>query len=111
MYPISTAHFIPACFLIGLIFVGNRPYVCVTFISLALGFCGGISITSLQNPHDLSPNFATTIFGFMHTVGQTPGYVFTVAYINSSIYLTLLLTYFQIYSTLDYCSFDQEKGI
>ncbi|KAG4078959.1 hypothetical protein HA402_010911 [Bradysia odoriphaga] len=69
------SHILPACFLIGLMFVNNRPFVSITFISLALGFSGAISITSMQNPHDLSPNFATTIFAFIHTVGSASGFI------------------------------------
>lgn len=69
----SLAHFVPACLLIGLSFVGNKPYLSVALMSAALGSCGSMAITSLQNPHDLSPNFATTIFAFIHTVGSTPG--------------------------------------
>lgn len=70
---IPTAHFIPAGFLIAILFVGNQPYVCIAFIALALGFGGATTITAMQNPHDLSPNFAATIFGFIHTFGSTPG--------------------------------------
>lgn len=69
-----TAHFIPACFLIGLSFVGNRPYVAVTLMTLALGMSGAQVVTTVQNAHDLAPNFAATIFAFINTFGSTSGY-------------------------------------
>lgn len=68
-----SAHFIPACCSIGLIVSGSNMYGCVALLTIALGASSAVSVTSLLNPHDLSPNFAITIFGFMQTIGTTTG--------------------------------------
>lgn len=70
-----SAHFIPASCLIGLMILGSNTYVCITLITIAIGANSALTVTSLLNPHDLSPNFAITIFGFIHTIGSSPGYV------------------------------------
>lgn len=70
-----SAHLIPACCLIGLAFLGNKPYVCVALLTIALGSGSSVTVSSLQNPYDLSPNFSTTIFAFMHTIGSSAGYI------------------------------------
>lgn len=70
-----TAHFIPGLFLIGVMFVGDQPYICLAFITIALCFNSAVVITCLHNAHDLAPNFASTIFGFTALFGTTPGYL------------------------------------
>lgn len=57
------AHVIPGLFLIALPYVSNRPYVCVTFVTLSLGFNGAGVMTNLQNSQDLAPNYAGTVYG------------------------------------------------
>ncbi len=59
-----SAHIIPGLFLIALPYVGSeRPYVCVTFVTLSLGFNGAGVMTNLQNSQDLAPNYAGTVYG------------------------------------------------
>lgn len=70
---ISIAHIIPGCLLIGLTFFGNQPQVCVALISVAMCISGATTITNLQNPHDIAPNFAVTIYSLGGVLAVTPG--------------------------------------
>lgn len=70
----SSAHVIPGLFLIGMCFV-QQPYICVTLITLSLGFNGASTVTNLQNSQDLAPNFAGTLYGIINFVGTTTGFI------------------------------------
>lgn len=80
-----TAHVIPGLFLVGIGFIGFRPYVCVTIITLSLGFNGASTLTNLQNSQDLAPNFAGTLYGIMNFLGTTSGFIspIVVAYFTA----------------------------
>lgn len=65
---------IPGLFLVGMCFV-SQPYVCVTLITLSLGFNGASTVTNLQNSQDLAPNFAGTLYGIINFVGTTTGFI------------------------------------
>ncbi|EDS26086.1 sialin [Culex quinquefasciatus] len=69
------SHIIPGLFLVGLIYAGFDPYVCVAIITLSLGFNGASSVTNLQNSQDLAPNFAGTLYGIINFVGTTSGFI------------------------------------
>lgn len=69
------AHVVPGMFLVALPYVSDRPYVCVAFITLSLGFNGASTTTNLQNSHDLAPNYAATLYGFINTAGTTTGFI------------------------------------
>ncbi|XP_055532908.1 sialin-like [Wyeomyia smithii] len=69
------SHIIPGLFLVGLIFAGFDPYVCVAIITLSLGFNGASTMTNLQNSQDLAPNFAGTLYGIINFVGTTSGFI------------------------------------
>lgn len=69
------SHIIPGLFLIGLIYVGFDPYVCVAIITFSLGFNGASTMTNLQNSQDLAPNFAGTLYGVINFVGTTSGFI------------------------------------
>lgn len=66
---------IPGIFLITIPNVSYNPYLCVLFMSLALTLNGSSSISNLANPYDLSPNYASTIFGIINTAGATSGFL------------------------------------
>ncbi|KAG4078932.1 hypothetical protein HA402_010884 [Bradysia odoriphaga] len=68
-------HFLPSVFLIALPFFADQPFVCVALMTISLGFSSAISITSIGNTYDLSPNFATTIFSWMQSIGLTTGFI------------------------------------
>lgn len=65
----------PGLFLIALPYVSDQPYVCVTFMTLSLGFNGASTVTNLQNSHDLAPNYAATLYGIINTAGTTAGFI------------------------------------
>uniref|UniRef100_A0A182F445 Major facilitator superfamily (MFS) profile domain-containing protein n=1 Tax=Anopheles albimanus TaxID=7167 RepID=A0A182F445_ANOAL len=69
------AHIIPGLFLVGLIYIGFDPYVCVAIITLSLGFNGASTMTNLQNSQDLAPNFAGTLYGIINFVGTSSGFI------------------------------------
>ncbi|XP_021706133.1 sialin [Aedes aegypti] len=69
------SHIIPGLFLVGLIYAGFDPYVCVAIITLSLGFNGASTMTNLQNSQDLAPNFAGTLYGIINFVGTTSGFI------------------------------------
>ncbi|XP_055598417.1 sialin-like [Uranotaenia lowii] len=69
------SHIIPGLFLVGLIYAGFDPYVCVAIITLSLGFNGASTMTNLQNSQDLAPNFAGTLYGVINFVGTTSGFI------------------------------------
>ncbi|XP_055698836.1 sialin-like [Phlebotomus papatasi] len=68
------SHILPGLFLALLCFI-TEPYACVAVITASLGFNGAVSITNLQNSHDLAPNFAGLLYGIMNFVGTTPGFI------------------------------------
>ncbi|KFB47840.1 hypothetical protein ZHAS_00015886 [Anopheles sinensis] len=68
-------HIIPGLFLVGLIYIGFDPYVCVAIITLSLGFNGASTMTNLQNSQDLAPNFAGTLYGIINFVGTSSGFI------------------------------------
>ncbi|XP_058831302.1 sialin isoform X2 [Topomyia yanbarensis] len=69
------SHIIPGLFLVGLIYAGFDPYMCVAIITLSLGFNGASTMTNLQNSQDLAPNFAGTLYGIINFVGTTSGFI------------------------------------
>lgn len=46
---------------------------CVILITCALALNGSMVITNLQNPLDLAPNYAGTLFSMMNITGYTSG--------------------------------------
>lgn len=56
-------------------YVSFNPYLCVAFMTLSLGFNGACVITNLVNPHDLSPNYATSIIALTNAIGNTSGFI------------------------------------
>lgn len=53
----------------------NNPYVCIALITLSLGFNGAATMTSCQNPQDLAPNFAASVYGFSNFFATMSGFI------------------------------------
>lgn len=58
-----------------MIFINNRPYFCIAFMTASLGFNGAAALTNMQNSQDLSPNYAGTLYSIINTAGITAGFV------------------------------------
>lgn len=56
-------------------YVSFDPYLCVLFMTLALAINGSSMVTNMQNPHDLTPNYASTVFGIINAIGSTAGFL------------------------------------
>lgn len=63
----------------------NNPYVCVALITLSLGFNGAAILTSGQNPQDLAPNFAASVYGLSNFFATMSGFIspMVVSYFTS----------------------------
>lgn len=61
--------------MIGMIFINDRPYFCITFMTASLGFNGAAAMTNLLNSQDLSPNYAGTLYSIINTAGTTAGFL------------------------------------
>lgn len=72
---IYLAHILPGFCLLTLPYLRYNPYLCVILLTLSLGFNGASVLTCLVNNQDLSPNYATTIFGLTMSVGSTSGFI------------------------------------
>lgn len=44
-------------------------------MALSMAFNGSVVLTNLQNSHDLSPNYAGTVYGIVNSIGTTPGFL------------------------------------
>lgn len=82
---IISAHIIPGILLISFCFVEKNPFVCIALITLSLGFNGASTMTSSQNPQDLAPNFAASVFGFTNFFATSSGFIspLVVSYFTS----------------------------
>lgn len=72
---INIAHVIPGLFLLAIPYVSDHPFACIAFIALSFGFNGAASLTNYSNAHDLSPNYAGTLFAVMNSVATTAGFL------------------------------------
>ncbi|XP_074031923.1 sialin isoform X2 [Leptinotarsa decemlineata] len=69
------SHIIPGILLIGISFVGcNWPPI-VALLTFSMAINGAAVLTNLQNPQDLAPNFAGSIFGIISFIGGTTGFI------------------------------------
>lgn len=69
------SNIIPGLFLIALTYIGCDSMLAVAFITLSLGFNGASTLTNIQNPQDLAPNFAGSVYGIINTIGSTTGFI------------------------------------
>ncbi|CAH2000612.1 unnamed protein product [Acanthoscelides obtectus] len=79
------SHIIPGILLIGIPFVECQPTIVVALLITSMGVNGAAVLTNLQNPQDLAPNFAGSIFGIISFIGGTTGFIvpaITGAFIN-----------------------------
>lgn len=44
-------------------------------MALSMAFNGSVVLTNLQNAHDLSPNYAGTVYGIVNSIGTTAGFL------------------------------------
>lgn len=73
MISLLSAHILPGCLLLSMGYIGSNPYVCVTIITIALGFNGASVCTNLLNAQDLAPNYTAIIFSIINLVGTSCG--------------------------------------
>ncbi|CAH1116346.1 unnamed protein product [Phaedon cochleariae] len=74
MFTVSS-HILTGALLIGIGFVGCNWIVVMLLLALSLGLNGACSQSNLQNPQDLAPNFAATIYGFNSFIGGCTGFL------------------------------------
>lgn len=51
----------------------GKVALAITLLTLAQGLNGAACVTNIQNPHDLAPNFAGTIYGIVNTFSGFTG--------------------------------------
>lgn len=63
----------------------KNPYVCITLITLSLGMNGAATMTSCQNPQDLAPNYAASVYGVSNFLATMSGFIspMVVSYFTS----------------------------
>ncbi|XP_074031921.1 sialin-like [Leptinotarsa decemlineata] len=69
------SHIIPGILLIGISFVGCNWIPVMVLLTFSLGLNGACVHTNLQNPQDLAPNFAGTIYGINSFIGGSTGFI------------------------------------
>ncbi|VEN43806.1 unnamed protein product [Callosobruchus maculatus] len=80
------SHIIPGILLIGIPFAECQAIIVVALLIVSMGVNGAAVLTNLQNPQDLAPNFAGSIFGIISFIGGTTGFIvpaITGAFINN----------------------------
>lgn len=55
--------------------MADQPYVCIALMSLSFGFNGAVTVVSISNCHDLSPNYATTLNSIVNGLGNSAGFL------------------------------------
>ncbi|CAH1116344.1 unnamed protein product [Phaedon cochleariae] len=69
------SHIIPGILLIGISFTGCNYVTVVILLTLSMSVNGAAVLTNLQNPQDLAPNFAGSIFGIISFIGGMTGFI------------------------------------
>ncbi|KAJ8959661.1 hypothetical protein NQ318_021849, partial [Aromia moschata] len=86
------SHILPGLALISIGFMGCSWIPIVVMLILSMALNGAAVVTNLQNPQDLAPNFAGTIFGIISFIGGNTGFiapVVTAAFIREYVSLAL----------------------
>lgn len=65
----------PGILLLVQTFVGCDITWSIVLITMSLGINGASTLTNLQNPQDLSPNYAPTIYGTINSIGSMTGFI------------------------------------
>ncbi|KAJ8959658.1 hypothetical protein NQ318_021846 [Aromia moschata] len=69
------SHIIPGVLLMGISFIGCNWVPIVALLTFSMSINGAAVLTNLQNPQDLAPNFAGTIFGIISFLGGMTGFI------------------------------------
>ncbi|KAJ8958990.1 hypothetical protein NQ314_006329 [Rhamnusium bicolor] len=69
------SHIIPGIALIAISFCGCNWVPIVVLLIISMSINGAAVLTNLQNPQDLAPNFAGTIFGIISFLGGMTGFI------------------------------------
>lgn len=72
---ILCSHIIPGCLMFGIYFIGCNWPPLVALLTFSMAINGAAVLTNLQNPQDLAPNFAGSIFGIISCIGGTTGFL------------------------------------
>lgn len=86
--PLLSAHFIPGVILLCMCFVTTHAGFSAALDVLNTAIMGSINLTVNQNSQDLSPNFASTIYGFVNFTGSIGGFAtlfFLVFFLNINV--------------------------
>jgi MFS transporter, ACS family, solute carrier family 17 (sodium-dependent inorganic phosphate cotransporter), other len=65
----------PGLLLFGFCIEGLHPYTCIALLTLSLGFNGAATMTSSQNPQEIAPNYAGSVFGLSNFFASTSGFI------------------------------------
>ncbi|GLH13842.1 Putative inorganic phosphate cotransporter-like Protein [Gryllus bimaculatus] len=65
------SHIVPGALMLGLAFVGCNVPGAIALLTIGLSFNGASTVTNLVNHHDLAPNYAGSLYGFMNGFGAT----------------------------------------
>ncbi|CAH1110025.1 unnamed protein product [Psylliodes chrysocephalus] len=69
------SHVIPGILLIGIALTGCNWVPIVVMLTFSMAINGAAVLTNLQNPQDLAPNFAGSIFGIISFIGGMTGFI------------------------------------
>ncbi|XP_050501825.1 vesicular glutamate transporter 1-like [Diabrotica virgifera virgifera] len=72
---ILASHIIPGILMICVIFMGCNWVPLIILLTFSMAINGAAVLTNLQNPQDLAPNFAGSIFGIISCIGGTTGFL------------------------------------
>lgn len=61
--------------LIAMPYYVEQPYVCVALMTISYGLNGAVTVVTICNYHDLSPNYATTINSIVNGLGNSAGFL------------------------------------
>ncbi|CAG9857293.1 unnamed protein product [Phyllotreta striolata] len=69
------SHIIPGILLIGIALTSCDWVPIVVMLTFSMAINGAAVLTNLQNPQDLAPNFAGSIFGIISFIGGMTGFI------------------------------------
>ncbi|XP_056633020.1 sialin-like isoform X1 [Diorhabda sublineata] len=69
------SHIIPGILMFSICLIGCDWMPLLALLTFSMAINGAAVLTNLQNPQDLAPNFAGTIFGIISCIGGTTGFL------------------------------------
>lgn len=75
MCPPFPAHIIPGVILISMCYTTEYPVYSAALDVFTNAIMGAINLTVNQNSQDLSPNFASSIYGIVNFTGSIGGFI------------------------------------